>query len=105
MRRGVLLLLGILLAAVVLVYGEKKVRYDNYLHMKFEGALEDMLLFRNSVVELEEKYSLRFITARSFLLPPENVKSAGEICTFYNLTCITEAKKFPINIRLGRKYK
>jgi len=96
MRRGVLLLLGILLAAVVLVYGEKKVRYDNYLHMKFEGALEDMLLFRNSVVELEEKYSLRFITARSFLLPPENVKSAGEICTFYNLTCITEAKNFQL---------
>jgi len=89
-------LLG-LVCYLSLVFGlDAKVRYDNYIHIQFDGAVENLVKFRNDAQILEVKDGLRMITARSFLLPPVTANRAALICQVYSLQCEVATTNFQL---------
>jgi len=71
---------------------EARVRYDNYVHIEFDG--ENLANFRKDANLLEDRDGLRFITGKSFLLPPLTANRAARICSTYSLTCTIATNNF-----------
>jgi len=50
----------------LLLVGAQKVRYDNYVHVEFDGEKENLANLRKDALLLEERDGARFITGKSF---------------------------------------
>jgi len=78
----------------LLLVGAQKVRYDNYVHVEFDGEKENLANLRKDALLLEERDGARFITGKSFLLPPVTANRGARICSTYGLTCRIATNNF-----------